>query len=65
MGLFAFYARAILRSPAKLATKGWSLACAGRRSAKKAMTSHIVLVPRKRRQLSVALFHCETDTCGA
>jgi hypothetical protein len=54
-----------LRSPAKLATKGWSLACAGRRSAKKAMASHIVFVPRKRRHLSVALFHCETDTCGA
>lgn len=41
------------------------LACAGSRSAKKAMASLIVLVPRKRRQLYVALFHCEAATRGA
>jgi hypothetical protein len=41
------------------------LACAGRRSAKKAMASAIVVVPRKRRQLYVALFHCEAATRGA
>jgi hypothetical protein len=41
------------------------LACAGSRSAKKAMASHIVLVPLKRRQLYVALFHCEAATRGA
>lgn len=45
--------------------KGALLACGGSRSAKKAVASHIVLVPRKRRQLSVALFHCEAATRGA
>jgi len=37
----------------------------GGRFAKKAMASHIVLVPRNRRQLSVALFHCEAATRAA
>lgn len=41
------------------------LLCAGSRSAKKTMASHIVQVPRKRRLLCVALFHCETATRGA